>query len=79
MLKDDIISFFPSTYTCSAQVEEFILQSFDCISPCVVELKRIPKCGSVIVGHNGFGDFGLWYVTFSTLVGRLFSYFHFLL
>ncbi|KAJ4961074.1 hypothetical protein NE237_020984 [Protea cynaroides] len=54
----------------SEQVEEFSLQSFDYISPGGVELKRIPKCGSLIVGHNGFGDFGLWDISKHTLLSR---------
>ena len=27
-----------------------------------MELKRIPKCASLVVGHNGFGEFSIWYV-----------------
>ncbi|XP_042501925.1 uncharacterized protein LOC122079475 isoform X2 [Macadamia integrifolia] len=57
----------------SEQVEEFSLQSFDCASPGVMELKRISKCGSLIVGHNGFGDFGLWDISKRTLLSRFSS------
>ncbi|MBA0834652.1 hypothetical protein Goarm_006982 [Gossypium armourianum] len=48
--------------TWSAWTEEFIIPSGDCISACVVELKRIPKCAHLVIGHNGFGDFVIWYV-----------------
>ncbi|XP_043716398.1 uncharacterized protein LOC122664583 [Telopea speciosissima] len=54
----------------SEQVEEFSLQSFDSKSPDVMELKRISKCGSLIVGHNGFGEFGLWDISKRTLLSR---------
>ncbi|TYH96539.1 hypothetical protein ES332_A12G184200v1 [Gossypium tomentosum] len=46
--------------TWSAWTEEFILPSGDWVSPCVVELKRIPKCAHLVIGHNGFGDFVIW-------------------
>ncbi|MBA0743969.1 hypothetical protein Gogos_006615, partial [Gossypium gossypioides] len=46
--------------TWSAWTEEFIIPSGDCISACVVELKRIPKCAHLVIGHNGFGDFVIW-------------------
>ncbi|KAF8399648.1 hypothetical protein HHK36_015517 [Tetracentron sinense] len=54
--------------TWSAKIEEFILPT--CILPCIVELKKIPNCASVIVGHNGFGDFGLWDISKRTLLSR---------
>ncbi|KAK8657536.1 hypothetical protein V6N13_035767 [Hibiscus sabdariffa] len=44
---------------CSAWTEEFIIPAGDSIS-CVVELKKIPKCPHLVIGHNGFGDFVLW-------------------
>ncbi|GMY25815.1 hypothetical protein FCV25MIE_21057 [Fagus crenata] len=44
----------------SAQTEEFIFPAHDCASPGIMELKRIPKCASLVVGHNGFGEFSLW-------------------
>ncbi|MQL69097.1 hypothetical protein Taro_001422 [Colocasia esculenta] len=34
-------------------LEEFILPTFDCMSPSVIELKQVPRCGHLIVGHNG--------------------------
>lgn len=45
---------------CSAQTEEFVIPTSDCISPCVEELKQIPKCAHLVIGHNGYGEFGLW-------------------
>lgn len=47
---------------CSAWTEKFIIPGGDCISSCVVELKRIPKCARLVIGHNGFGEFVVWYV-----------------
>ncbi|XP_038997347.1 uncharacterized protein LOC120122221 [Hibiscus syriacus] len=46
--------------TWSAWTEEFIIPAGDFIS-CVVELKKIPKCVHLVIGHNGFGDFILCY------------------
>ncbi|KAH9772318.1 FYR C-terminal domain-containing protein [Citrus sinensis] len=43
----------------SAQVEECIIPINDCIYPCIVEMKRIPKCAPLVLGHNGFGEFGI--------------------
>ncbi|GLT36955.1 hypothetical protein SLA2020_113000 [Shorea laevis] len=45
--------------TWSAKTEEFVIPANDCISPCIVELKRIPKC-TLVVSHNGFGEFSIW-------------------
>ncbi|KAK8488688.1 hypothetical protein V6N11_019853 [Hibiscus sabdariffa] len=45
--------------TWSTWTEEFIIPTGDCIS-CVVELKKIPKCPHLVIGHNGFGDFVVW-------------------
>lgn len=54
---------------CSAQMEYIVMPAEDCISPGIVELKRIPNSTHLIVGHNGYGDFSLWYV-FLELLGR---------
>ena len=32
----------------------------DFVSPGIVEIKKIPKCTSLVLGHNGFGEFSLW-------------------
>ncbi|KAK9276843.1 hypothetical protein L1049_006380 [Liquidambar formosana] len=56
--------------TWSAQTEEFFIPTYDCISPCVVELKKIPKCSHLVVGHNGFGEFGLWNILKRILISR---------
>lgn len=55
------VSFLLCFAICSAPTEEFTLSSNDCISPCIVEMKRIPKCASLVIGHNGLGEFTLWY------------------
>ncbi|CAA7399351.1 unnamed protein product [Spirodela intermedia] len=43
--------------------EEFILPGFDSMEPSAIELKQIPKCASIIVGHDGAGGFCLWDVS----------------
>ncbi|KAF5205177.1 Dna binding protein [Thalictrum thalictroides] len=50
------------------KVEEFILPSLTYTSPCTLELRKIPKHPSLIVGHNGFGDFGLWDIAKRTIL-----------
>ncbi|XP_041015205.1 uncharacterized protein LOC121257969 isoform X2 [Juglans microcarpa x Juglans regia] len=44
----------------SAQTGEFILPANNCTSPGLMELKGIPKCASLVVGHNGVGEFSIW-------------------
>ncbi|KAK8265527.1 hypothetical protein V6Z12_D12G183500 [Gossypium hirsutum] len=56
--------------TWSAWTEEFIIPSGDCISACVVELKRIPKCAHLVIGHNGFGDFVVWDILKRVIISR---------
>ncbi|XP_058183113.1 uncharacterized protein LOC131301036 isoform X1 [Rhododendron vialii] len=59
--------------TWSAQIEECDLSTSDCIFPCIVELKRVPHCAALVVGHNGFGEFGLWDISTRTFVARFSS------
>ncbi|XP_022878359.1 uncharacterized protein LOC111396224 isoform X9 [Olea europaea var. sylvestris] len=54
----------------SAQKEERNLPTLDCMLPCLAELKRIPKSTILVVGHNGFGDFGLWDIDKRILVSK---------
>ncbi|CAI9756151.1 unnamed protein product [Fraxinus pennsylvanica] len=54
----------------SAHKEESNLPTLDCVFPCLVELKRIPKSTILVVGHNGFGDFGLWDIDKRILVSK---------
>ncbi|KAL6192894.1 hypothetical protein ACLB2K_033980 [Fragaria x ananassa] len=56
--------------TWSAQMEYIVMPSEDCISPGVVDLKRIPNCTHLIVGHNGYGEFSLWDITKCIFVSR---------
>ncbi|XP_024192657.1 uncharacterized protein LOC112196523 isoform X3 [Rosa chinensis] len=56
--------------TWSAQMEYMVMPSEDCISPGIVELKRIPNCTHLIVGHNGYGEFSLWDIFKRILVSR---------
>lgn len=59
--------------TWSAQTEECDLSTSDCIFPCIVELQRIPHRAALVVGHNGFGEFGLWDISTRTFVARFSS------
>ncbi|KAG9439164.1 hypothetical protein H6P81_019329 [Aristolochia fimbriata] len=45
--------------TWSASEEEFDLPTLDC-AHSMWDLKRLPRCSSLIIGHNGTGIFGLW-------------------
>ncbi|XP_020533646.1 uncharacterized protein LOC105630963 isoform X2 [Jatropha curcas] len=56
--------------TWSAPTEEFTITSNDYISPCIMELKRIPECASLVIGHNGFGEFTLWDISRRIFVSR---------
>ncbi|XP_038705729.1 uncharacterized protein LOC120001458 isoform X2 [Tripterygium wilfordii] len=56
--------------TWSTATEEFAIPSNDCFSPSIVELKRIPKCASLVIGHNGFGKFTIWDISKRTSVSR---------
>ncbi|KAF8021381.1 hypothetical protein BT93_G1731 [Corymbia citriodora subsp. variegata] len=47
----------------SAEIEEFDIPTSDCVSPCIVELKKIPRHAYLVVGHNGLGEFSLWDVS----------------
>ncbi|KAL0396900.1 UNVERIFIED_CONTAM: hypothetical protein Scaly_0138400 [Sesamum calycinum] len=44
----------------SGQKEDLYLPTFDCVFPSIVDLKRIPKSPNLVIGHNGYGEFGLW-------------------
>lgn len=46
---------------CSEDITESYLPTSDCMDPYVMELKRIPRCSDLVLGHNGFGLFCLWY------------------
>ncbi|XVF85783.1 hypothetical protein PTKIN_Ptkin17bG0145400 [Pterospermum kingtungense] len=56
--------------TWSACTEKFIIPGGDCISSCVVELKRIPKCASLVIGHYGFGEFVVWDIMKRVILSR---------
>ncbi|XAR55937.1 hypothetical protein NMG60_11036184 [Bertholletia excelsa] len=68
--------------TWSAQIEECDLLTSDCIYPCIVELRRIPNCTALVLGHNGFEEFGLWNIQDRIFLARFSfpssSVFHFL-
>ncbi|XP_065860602.1 uncharacterized protein [Euphorbia lathyris] len=54
----------------SAPTEESIIESNDYICPCIVEIKRIPKFDSLVIGHNGFGEFTLWDISKRIFISR---------
>ncbi|TKY75463.1 nucleus protein [Spatholobus suberectus] len=46
--------------TWSEKIEYFIIPADGSVSPGIVELKRVPKCTHLVVGHNSCGEFSLW-------------------
>ncbi|KNA14668.1 hypothetical protein SOVF_105350 isoform B [Spinacia oleracea] len=54
----------------SVQTEEYVIPSNDLLPSRIVELKKIPKSASMVVGHNGYGEFSLWDIINRTLVSR---------
>ncbi|KAI3953689.1 hypothetical protein MKW98_017513 [Papaver atlanticum] len=54
----------------SAWENEFELPGLGYISPSLVELKRVPNCDSLLVGQDGFGNFGLWDISKRILLSR---------
>ncbi|XP_057777399.1 uncharacterized protein LOC130995918 isoform X2 [Salvia miltiorrhiza] len=57
----------------SGQKEDCYLPTFDFMVPCIVELKIVPKSAVLIIGHNGFGEFGIWDIDKRNLVSRFSS------
>ncbi|KAK4430102.1 hypothetical protein Salat_1310900 [Sesamum alatum] len=57
----------------SGQKEDLYLPTLDCVFPSIVDLKRIPKSANLVVGHNGYGEFGLWDIDKRHLVSRFSS------
>ncbi|GAV78765.1 LOW QUALITY PROTEIN: hypothetical protein CFOL_v3_22230, partial [Cephalotus follicularis] len=54
----------------SALSEEFVIALKDGMSPRIVELKRIPKCASIVLGHNGYGEFSIWDISQRLFISR---------
>ncbi|XP_072955538.1 uncharacterized protein [Typha angustifolia] len=54
----------------SSILEEFMLPRFGNISPSTVELKRVSRCRSLVIGHDGIGGFGLWDISKRALLSR---------
>ncbi|KAK4761150.1 hypothetical protein SAY87_006043 [Trapa incisa] len=44
----------------SGQIEEFDLLTNECVSPCIVDLKKVPDYASLVVGYNSHREFTLW-------------------
>uniref|UniRef100_A0A164STK5 Uncharacterized protein n=1 Tax=Daucus carota subsp. sativus TaxID=79200 RepID=A0A164STK5_DAUCS len=56
--------------TWSKEITERYFPISDCMDPYIMELKRIPKCSTLILGHNGFGKFSLCAVAVGTVAGH---------
>ncbi|XP_072988523.1 uncharacterized protein [Typha latifolia] len=54
----------------SSILEEFMLPRFGNISSSIVELKRVSRCRSFVIGHDGIGGFGLWDISKRALLSR---------
>ncbi|KAF2549449.1 hypothetical protein F2Q70_00020673 [Brassica cretica] len=52
--------------------EEFVIAN-PCTPSRIVELKKIPKCPHLIIGHNGIGEFIVWDISTRSLVSRFVS------
>ncbi|CAA7020204.1 unnamed protein product [Microthlaspi erraticum] len=50
--------------------EEFVILVNPCISPCIVELKKVPKCPHLVIGRNDIGELTLWDISKRCLVSR---------
>ncbi|XP_051122271.1 uncharacterized protein LOC127245435 isoform X2 [Andrographis paniculata] len=57
----------------SEQVEDCSLPTIDSLFPRIVDLNTIPSSASMVVGHNGYGEFALWDIKKRSLVSRFSS------
>ncbi|EFH69666.1 predicted protein [Arabidopsis lyrata subsp. lyrata] len=57
----------------SGSTEESVILANPCISSCIMELKKIPKCPHLVIGHNGIGEFTIWDISKRSLVSRFVS------
>lgn len=48
--------------------EQYVIPSLGTMGPSVLELRRMPKSCSLIMGHDGAGGFCLWDITKRTLL-----------
>lgn len=51
-------SFFPSVY--SRTSEDYVIPSLGHAGPSILELRRMPRNSSLVIGHDGAGGFCLW-------------------
>ena len=40
--------------------EEYVISSSGNVGPSILELRKMPKSSSLIIGHDGAGGFCLW-------------------
>ncbi|CAL5065464.1 unnamed protein product [Urochloa decumbens] len=53
--------------------EQYVIPSLGYVGPSVLELRRIPKSSSLIMGHDGAGGFCLWDISKRTLLATFAS------
>ncbi|CAL5080302.1 unnamed protein product [Urochloa decumbens] len=53
--------------------EQYVIPSLGYVGPSVLELRRIPKSSSLIMGHDGSGGFCLWDISKRTLLATFAS------
>ncbi|XP_074296127.1 uncharacterized protein LOC141623875 [Silene latifolia] len=56
--------------TWSLRMKQHIILSNDFLPSRIVELKRVPKSSSMVIGHNGYGQFSLWDIAKRTVVSQ---------
>ncbi|GAB2220612.1 hypothetical protein Droror1_Dr00008274 [Drosera rotundifolia] len=54
--------------TWSEHTEEHVIPSYNYVTSRIMELKRIPNIASLVLGHNGYGDFSLWDIKKRTIL-----------
>ncbi|ERN17864.1 uncharacterized protein LOC18446213 isoform X2 [Amborella trichopoda] len=54
----------------STIAEEFVLPSSNQTPASIIELRKIPQCSYLVIGHNSHGGFGFWDISRRVLLGR---------
>ncbi|XP_047051180.1 uncharacterized protein LOC124656491 [Lolium rigidum] len=52
----------------SAISEEYVISSLGNVGPSILELRKMPKSSSLVIGHDGAGGFCLWDISKRTLL-----------
>ncbi|KAH9602416.1 hypothetical protein KSS87_010627 [Heliosperma pusillum] len=56
--------------TWSIRMKQHIILSYDFLPSRIIELKRVPKSSSMVIGHNGYGQFSLWNIAKRIIVSQ---------